>query len=226
MNNNLSFFDCVIKPVLVIIAFLIGVGVILSSKGDTIPYSLPEKEVLDAYKTVQNGNTNLIEYSNSNHTYNLFTNISNTVSTDTIVQGSSSFKSLEDKISRLESVINQDNNLRKLYHGGIPTYTYETNLTEETVQRIDRYPDGYIHIEKGQKRPLITPEKLAKMEVARKNIKISRISSLKQRIETLSKSTNAVDFAKLDRCKRLLERLERSSTTNTVDIIVKPQTKE
>lgn len=215
MNNNLSFFDCVIKPVLVIIAFLIGVGVILSAKGDTIPYSLPEKELLDAYKTVQNGNTNEI-----------LPNLSNSVSPDTIVNGSSSFKSLEDKISRLESVINQDNNLRKLYHGGIPTYTYETNLTEETVQRIDKYPDGYIHIEKGQKRPLITPEKLAKMEVARKNIKISRISSIKQRIETLSKSTNAVDFAKLDKCKRLLERLERSSTTNTVDIIVKPQTKE
>lgn len=215
MNNNLSFFDGVIKPVLVIIAFLIGLGVILSAKGNTIPYSLPEQEVLDAYKTVQKKNTNEI-----------LPNLSNTVSPDTIVQGSSSFKSLEAKISRLESVINQDNRLRKLYHGGIPTYTYETNLTEETVQRIDKYPDGYIHIEKGQKRPLITPEKLAKMKVARKNLKIDRINSLKQRIDTLSKSTNAVDSAKLDKCKRLLERLEKQSTTKYVDLVVKPQTKE
>lgn len=225
MNNNLSFFDCVIKPVLVIVAFLIGLGVILSAKGDTVSYSLPEKEMLDAYKTVRDGNTNQIEYGSSNYNDNLLPNLSNQVSPDTIVQGSSSFKSLEAKISRLESVINQDNDLRKLYHGGIPTYTYETNLVEETVQRIDKYPDGYIHIEKGQKRPLITPEKLAKMEVARKNLKFSRIDRLKERIDTLSKSTNALDFAKLDKCKRLLERLERSSTTNTVDVIVKPQSK-
>jgi hypothetical protein len=215
MTNNLSFFDVVIKPVLAIIVFLIALGVILSAKGDSIPYSLPEKEVLDVYKTVQNGNTNEI-----------LPNLSNQVSPDTIVQGSSSFKSLEEKIYRLESVINHDNNLRKLYHGGIPTYTYVTNLTEETVQRIDRYPDGYIHIEKGQKRPLITPEKLAKMKVARKNLKIDRINSLKQRIDTLSKSTNAVDAARLEKSKRLLERLERSSTTNYVDVVVKPQTKE
>jgi hypothetical protein len=215
MTNNLSFFDVVIKPVLAIIVFLIALGVILSAKGDSIPYSLPEKEVLDVYKTVQNGNTNEI-----------LPNLSNQVSPDTIVQGSSSFKSLEEKIYRLESVINHDNNLRKLYHGGIPTYTYVTNLTEETVQRIDRYPDGYIHIEKGQKRPLITPEKLAKMEVARKNLKVSRIDRLKERIDTLSKSTNAVDAARLEQSKRLLERLERSSTTNYVDVVVKPQTKE
>jgi type VI protein secretion system component VasK len=200
MNNNLSFFDCVVRPVLVIIGFLIGLGVVLSAKGDTVSTNIEYKE-------------------------NLLPNRSNTVSPDTIVQGSSSFKSLEDKISRLESVINQDNRLRKLYHGGIPTYTYETNLIEETVQRIDKYPDGYIYIEKGQKRPLITPEKLAKMEVARKNLKIDRINSLKQRIDTLSKSTNAVDFARLDQCKRLLERLERSSTTNYVDVVVTPQTK-
>lgn len=215
MSNNLSFFDGVVKPVLVIIAFLIGVGVILSAKGDSIPYSLPEKDVLDAYKTIQNGNTNEI-----------LPNLSNPVSPDTIVQGSSSFKSLESKISRLESVINQDDNLRRIYHGGIPTYTYETNLIEETVQRIDRYPDGYIHIEKGQKKALMAPEKLAKIAVAKKNIKINRIQSLKKRIETLSMSTNAVDQAKLEQSKRLLERLERSATTNYVDIVVKPQTKE
>lgn len=225
MNNNLSFFDSVVRPVLVIIGFLIGLGVVLSAKGDSIPYSLPEKDVLDAYKTVQEGNTNKIEYSNSNSNENLPPNLSSPVSPDTIVQDSSSFKNLEDKISRLESVINKDNNLRKLYHGGIPTYTYETNLVEETVQRIDKYPDGYIHIEKGQKIPLITPEKLAKMEVARKNLKIDRIKSLKQRIDTLSKSTNATDSAKLDKCKRLLERLERSSTTNRIDIVVTPQSK-
>jgi hypothetical protein len=204
MNNNLSFFDCVVRPVLVIIGFLIGVGIALSANGDV----LTEFNVTDEVKTAITPN---IVYAGEY---------------DTIIKDSSTIKNLEDKISRLESVINQDNRLRKLYHGGIPTYTYETNLIEETVQRIDKYPDGYIYIEKGQKRPLITPEKLAKMEVARKNLKIDRINSLKQRIDTLSKSTNAVDFARLDKCKRLLERLERSSTTNTVDIIVKPQTKE
>lgn len=172
MNNNMSFFKIVVQPILVIIAFLICIGVILSAKGQDIPAN-----------------------------------------------------SLEEKILRIESVINQDNNLRKLYHGGMPTYTYETNLTEETVQRIDRYPDGYIHIEKGQKRPLRTPEKLAKMEVARKNLKITRIQQLKTRIDTLSKSTNAIDVARLDHCKRLLERLERSATTNYVDIVVTPQSK-
>lgn len=214
MNSNLSFFDCVLKPVFVIIAFLIGLGVLLSAKGDWIPYSFPEKETLDAYKSIQNVNTNEI-----------LPNLSNQVSPDTIVQDSSSFKSLEDKISRLESVINKDNNLRKLYHGGTPTYTYETNLTEETVQRIDRYPDGYIHIEKGQKRPLLTPEKFAKREIAKKNMTIKRINTLKERIEILSKSTNAVDAARLEQSKRLLERLERGSNTNYVNIVVTPQSK-
>jgi hypothetical protein len=144
---------------------------------------------------------------------------------DTVIKDSSTIKGIEDKISRLESVINQDDNLRRIYHGGIPTYTYETNLIEETVQRIDRYPDGYIHIEKGQKKALMTPEKLAKIAVAKKNIKINRINSLKKRIETLSMSTNAVDQAKLEQSKRLLERLERSTTTNYVDIVVTPQSK-
>jgi hypothetical protein len=203
MNNNLSFFDCVIRPVLVIIGFLIGVGIALSANGDV----LTEFNVTDEIKTAITPN---IVYAGEY---------------DTIIKDSSTIKNLEDKISRLESVINKDNNLRKLYHGGIPTYTYETNLVEETVQRIDRYPDGYIHIEKGQKRPLITPEKLAKMEVARKNLKVSRIDRLKERIDTLSKSTNAVDAARLEQSKRLLERLERSSTTNHIDIVVTPQSK-
>lgn len=200
MNNNLSFFDGVVKPVLVIIAFLIGLGVLLSAKGDTLTEL--NSTAMSKQTTISAG-----EY-------------------DMIMKDSSTIKSLEDKISRLESVINQDNNLRKIYHGGIPTYLYETNLTEETIQRIDKYPDGYIHIEKGQKMPLLTPEKLAKREIERKKMKISRIQNLKIRIDTLSKSTNAVDAAMLDKCKRLLERLEKQSTTNYVDLVVKPQTKE
>lgn len=200
MNNNLSFFDGVVRPVLVIIAFLIAVGMFMSAQGATAVDNMEYKE-------------------------NLLPSLSNPAPSNVIVQGSSSLKSIEDKISRLESVINQDNRLRRLYHGGIPTYTYETNLVEETVQRIDRYPDGYIHIEKGQKRALITPEKLVQMEVARKNLKVSRIDRLKERIDTLSKSTNAVDAARLEQSKRLLERLERSSTTNYIDIVVTPQSK-
>lgn len=203
MNNNLSFFNCVVRPVLVIIGFLICLGVTISANGDTLP------ELNNTMMAKPSAMPNII-YSGEY---------------DTVIKDSSTIKNLEDKISRLESVINKDNNLRKLYHGGIPTYTYETNLTEETVQRIDRYPDGYIHIEKGQKKPLITPEKLAKMEVARKNLKVSRIDRLKERIDTLSKSTNAVDAARLEQSKRLLERLERSSTTNRIDIVVTPQSK-
>lgn len=203
MNSNPSFFDCVVRPVLVIISFLIGLGVIMSANGDT----LPEFNVTNEMKPA------------------IMSNIVYAGEYDTIIKDSSTIKNLEDKISRLESVINQDNNLRKIYHGGMPTYTYETNLTEETVQRIDRYPDGYIHIEKGQKRPLLTPEKLAKREIAKKNMTIKRINSLKERIEILSKSTNAVDAARLEQSKRLLERLERGSNTNYVDIVVTPQSK-
>ena len=203
MNNNLSFFDGVVRPVLVIIGFLIGIGIALSANGNT----LPEFNITNEAKSA------------------IMPNIVYAGEYDAIIKDSSTIKTLEDKISRLESVINKDNNLRKLYHGGIPTYTYETNLVEETVQRIDKYPDGYIHIEKGQKIPLITPEKLAKMEVARKNLKVSRIDRLKERIDTLSKSTNAVDAARLEQSKRLLERLERSSTTNYIDIVVTPQSK-
>lgn len=201
MNNNLSFFDCVIRPVLVIIGFLIGVGIALSANGDV----LTEFNVTNEIKTAITPN---IVYAGEY---------------DTIIKDSSTIKNLEDKISRLESVINQDNKLRKLYHGGSPTIHFETNLETRIIQRLDKYPDGYIHIEKGAEKKLLTAEEAAKRIVQIKNIKNSRIEGLKTRIATLEKASDAQSKAHLEQCKRLLERLERGSTTNYVDLVVRPQ---
>lgn len=128
-----------------------------------------------------------------------------------------------ERLAKLEEAINSNKDLRKVYHGGDPVYHFETNLETKIIQRLDKYPDGYIHIEKGQARKIPTAFKGADLKVKSKKIRESRISKLKERIQTLSSQTNAVSKAQLEQALRLLERLEAVSTTNYVDKVFKPQ---
>lgn len=128
------------------------------------------------------------------------------------------------KIDKLEAVINSKPDLRSIYHGGTPVYLFETNTETKLIQRLDKYPDGYIHIEKGRVRKVGTPMTEAQRKTAVSRAKSNRIKSLEERCELLSKSTNAVDAATLAKCQKLLKRLKASSTTNYVDITITPHT--
>jgi hypothetical protein len=128
------------------------------------------------------------------------------------------------KIDKLEAVINSRQELRDLYHGGKPVQVITTNLETRIIQRQDKYPDGYIHIEKAWERKVGTPMTEAQRKTAVSRAKSNRIKSLEERCELLSKSTNAVDAANLAKCQKLLKRLKASSTTNYVDITVYPPT--
>lgn len=130
---------------------------------------------------------------------------------------------VEERLVLLEETINSNKDLRKVYHGGDPVYHFETNLETKIIQRLDKYPDGYIHIEKGQARKILTASKGADLKVQSKKIKESRISKLKERIQTLSSQTNAISKAQLEQALRLLERLEAASSTNYIDKVFKPQ---
>lgn len=131
--------------------------------------------------------------------------------------------SIEDRLSRLESTINSDENLREVYHGGKPVHYFETNFTTKIIQRLDRYPDGYVHIEKGKERKLLTASEAALSKTRTARIKQSRIDNLKSRIQTLESQTNATSRAQLEQAQRLLERLLASSITNEVNITIKPK---
>lgn len=129
----------------------------------------------------------------------------------------------EERLAKLEATINSNEDLRKVYHGGSPTYHFETNLETKIIQRLDKYPDGYVHIEKGQARKIPTAARSANIKTMSAKMKGMRIDRLKRRIETLSTQTNAVAMAQLEQAKRLLERLEKSSVTNEVSVTITPQ---
>lgn len=131
----------------------------------------------------------------------------------------------EERLAKLEAAINSSEDLRKVYHGGEPEHIFETNLTTKIIQRLDKYPDGYIHIEKGKERKLLTAADAANKKTVSGRITQTRIDRLKRRIETLSAQTNATAMAQLEQAKRLLERIEKTSTTNYVDKVFKPEMK-
>lgn len=128
------------------------------------------------------------------------------------------------KIDKLEAVINSRQELRDLYHGGKPVQVITTNLETRIIQRQDKYPDGYIHIEKAWERKIPTAEQLANRKVQRATSKQTRINALKTRIETLQTNSNPYAQMQLEAARRTLKRLENASTTNYVDITITPQT--
>jgi predicted RNase H-like nuclease len=201
MNFN-RFYRDVILPTLIIIVLLISVGSILSANGASIPYSIPEKEALNIYKTAQNVFTNDIEYSNINIDY--------------------SNSDFLEKIEKIEAVINSKPDLREIYHGGKPSYSFKTNLEDMVIKRFDTYPDGYIHIERATEKKLPSPKEILDRKEKLAQIIPSRIKKLDERISKLSASSNANDKALLKSAIRTRERLLRQSETNIINIVVTP----
>lgn len=119
---------------------------------------------------------------------------------------------------------------RRRWHGGF-TSRYETNAIERTIQRIDTYEDGYVHIEPGAVRRYLTPEEEAERAARRKTISLDdRINALRAQIAELEirrdNGTNDLEMAhaiiQLAAKRKTLQRLE-ASQTNTVNVVISPE---
>ena len=125
---------------------------------------------------------------------------------------------------------------RAQWHGKIVESHLETNETTRVIQRVDQYADGFVWREKGSKRRALTPEEAADVAARRRNARQMRIDFLRENIERLlvegaAPATNdeqiaAAAMARINARKyqRQLERLLAQQSTNSVDVVVTPQT--
>ena len=125
---------------------------------------------------------------------------------------------------------------RAQWHGKIVESHLETNETTRVIQRVDQYADDFVWREKGSKRRALTPEEAADVAVRRRNARQMRIDFLRENIERLlaegaAPATNdeqiaAAAMARINARKyqRQLERLLAQQYTNSVDVVITPQT--
>lgn len=125
---------------------------------------------------------------------------------------------------------------RSQWHGKIVESHLETNETTRVIQRVDQYADGFVWREKGSKRRALTPEEAADVAARRRNARQMRIDFLRENIERLlvegaAPATNdeqiaAAAMARINARKyqKQLERLLAQQSTNSVDVVVTPQT--
>ena len=125
---------------------------------------------------------------------------------------------------------------RAQWHGKIVESHLETNETTRVIQRVDRHADGFVWREAGSKRRALTPEEAADVAARRRNARQMRIDFLRETIERLlvegaAPATNdeqiaAAAMARINARKyqRQLERLLAQQSTNSVDVVVTPQT--
>ena len=125
---------------------------------------------------------------------------------------------------------------RSQWHGRIVESHLETNETTRVIQRVDQYADGFVWREKGSKRRALTPDEAADVAARRRNARQMRIDFLRENIERLlvegaAPATNdeqiaAAAMARINARKyqRQLERLLAQQSTNTVDVVITPQT--
>lgn len=125
---------------------------------------------------------------------------------------------------------------RAQWHGKIVESHLETNETTRVIQRVDQYADGFVWRKKGSKRRALTPEEAADVAARRRNARQMRIDFLRENIERLlvegaAPATNdeqiaAAAMARINarRYQKQLERLLAQQSTNTVDVVITPQT--
>lgn len=125
---------------------------------------------------------------------------------------------------------------RRDWHGVVVESRLETNETTRVIERVDRHADGFVWREKGSKRRALTPEEAADVAARRRNARQMRIDFLRETIERLlvegaAPATNdeqiaAAAMARINARKyqKQLERLLAQQSTNTVDVVVTPQT--
>lgn len=125
---------------------------------------------------------------------------------------------------------------RRDWHGVVVESRLETNETTRVIERVDRHADGFVWREKGSKRRALTPEEAADVAARRRNARQMRIDFLRETIERLlvegaAPATNdeqiaAAAMARINvrKYQRQLERLLAQQSTNSVDVVVTPQT--
>ena len=125
---------------------------------------------------------------------------------------------------------------RSQWHGKVVASHLETNETTRVIQRVDQYADGFVWREKGSKRRALTPEEAADVAARRRNARQMRIDFLRENIERLlvegaAPATNdeqiaAAAMARINARKyqKQLERLLAQQSTNSVDVVITPQT--
>jgi len=123
---------------------------------------------------------------------------------------------------------------RQRWHGSCSNiFEVVTNGTMKTISRKEFYEDGYIHIEPGKPRPILTPEEVAKRPSSKVSLD-DRIAALRKELESLQSIKADEARSEVDRARavlniasitRKIERLE-ASRTNTVNVVVSPEIPE
>lgn len=156
--------------------------------------------------------------------------------TNNVAVLSARLETITNRTARIEAAINSNETMRRAFHGGNPLIHYATNEVTRIIQRVHVYPDGYEHIDTGYVRRALTPEEAAVLAAKRLGSREERIERLRQRIqeELAMGSTPATNDATIAatalariraaRYQTQLDRLLSSGTTNTVDVVVTPQT--
>ena len=149
---------------------------------------------------------------------------------------SARLETLTNRTAKIEAAINSNETMRRAFHGGNPLIHYATNEVTRIIQRVHIYPDGYEYIDTGHVRRALTPEEAAVLAAKRLGAREERITRLRQMIqEELARgsapATNdatiaATALARIRAAKyqTQLDRLLSSGTTNTVDVVITPQT--
>ena len=124
---------------------------------------------------------------------------------------------------------------RAQWHGQAKSWL-ETNEKTRVIQRVERYADGFVWREAGSKRRVLPPEEAADVAARRRNARQRRIDFLRENIERLlvegaAPATNdeqiaAAAMARINakRYQKSLDRLLAQQSTNTVDVVITPQT--
>ena len=121
---------------------------------------------------------------------------------------------------------------RRRWHGE-PQYSVATNAETRIIESVETYSDGFVFRDPGKRRKLRTPEEEAAWFLAQRERRASShqtaIERLRERIAALEikrTSTNELEAAHaiidLAATRKRLARLESSTKTNTVTIIVTP----
>lgn len=156
-----------------------------------------------------------------------------------IIPSAKEWDTLTTLLARVEADYNSTASGRMKLHGGKPTSSYSTNDVTGIIQRVDTYPDGYIHTHQGRKLALPSIAMQAKGKAAKRTaqqMRESRTASLKEQVAALNAAIaeyeaeptkeGRMDYAKAlierESKQRMILRLEHQQT-NTMTQVITPQ---
>ena len=136
--------------------------------------------------------------------------------------------------AKLEGIYNATKSGRAQWHGGAPSYRYDTNTVGGIIRLLETYPDGFTFEEPGRARRIPAPEEAAEHAALVRDAHPRRIEALRQSIarwDALGAATPTNDQQVIDaararinaaRARKTLQRLEALSQTNEVSVAVAP----